>query len=327
MKNILVTFPCTPEFRTLLESRLADRCAISYREPHWSQEEYIQALKTAHIIVGEPRNEEFQFCEKLELMQSPSSGANYYVQGGAFPETATLCSMTGCYGNVIAEHMLSLILALSRRLPEYQNQQKQHLWHQLQYDKQLEDSTVLILGAGDIGTTLARFLRPMVGRIIGVRRTVRDFPDCYDEMVTLDRLEEMLPQADIIACSLPHTPETTGLLNETRLRLMKSDAILVNGGRGSLIHQDALCRLLQEGHFWGVGLDVASPEPLPEDHPLWNQPRLILTPHASGNTFSLESPLYRKLWKHMIENVCRYLDANAPLHRIDFTTGYAESNP
>ena len=325
MKEILVTFPCTPPFRTLLEQTAAG-CRIRYKEPHWSREDYENTLKAAHIIVGEPKNEDFQFCEHLEYMQSPSSGANYYVQGGAFPKDAILCSMTGCYGNVIAEHMLSLILALSRRLPEYQHQQNQGQWQQLRYDKQLEDSTVLILGAGDIGTTLARFLRPMVGRIIGVRRTARSFPDCYDEMVTMDRLEQMLPQADIVACSLPHTPETTGLLNETRLRLMKSDAILVNGGRGSLIDQDALCRLLQEGHFWGVGLDVVSPEPLPQDHPLWQQSRLILTPHASGNTFSLESPLYRKLWKHMTENICRYLDGDKPLHRIDFATGYAESH-
>lgn len=325
MKNLFVTFPCTPEFRTLLENRLGDRCQIAYQESHWSQEDYLAALKDAHIIVGEPRNEDFQYCEKLELMQSPCSGVNYYVQGGTFPKNATLCSMTGCYGNVIAEHMLSLILALSRRLPEYQHQQDKGLWQLLRYDKQLEDSTVLILGAGDIGTTLARFLRPMVQKIIGVRRTVRDYPDCYDEMVTIERLEQMLPQADIIACALPHTPQTIKLLDENKMRLMKADAVLVNGGRGSLIDQDALCKLLQEGHFWGVGLEVATPEPLPADHPLWSQPRLIITPHASGNSFSLNSPLYRKVWKAMTDNLDRYLDGQAPSHRINFSTGYAES--
>ena len=116
MKQMLVTFPCTEEFRPLLESRLGDRCTITCKEPHWTRAEYEAALRKAHIIVGEPRNEDFRFCENLELMQSPSSGANYYVQGGAFPQNAMLCSMTGCYGNVIAEHMLSLILALCRRL-------------------------------------------------------------------------------------------------------------------------------------------------------------------------------------------------------------------
>lgn len=322
MKNVLVIFPCTPEYRDLLTERFGEKCRFFFREPHWSREVYEAALKCAHIILGEPRNEDFQFCENLEWMQSPSSGANYYVQGGAFPPNAILSSMTGCYGNIIAEHMLSLILALCRRLPEYQLQQAQHLWQLRKYDKQLEGSTLLILGAGDIGTTLARFMRPMVGRIIGVRRSVREYPDCYDEMVTLEKLDEKLPEADIIACALPHTPQTVGLLDERRLSLMKPDAVLVNAGRGSLIDQDALCRLLQQGRFWGVGLDVATPEPLPENHPLWNQPRLILTPHASGNSFSLDSALYRKLWNAIAENLGRYLKGEVPRNQIDFAVGY-----
>lgn len=325
MKNVLVLFPCTAEYREKLEARLPG-CHVSYREPDWTRECYEAALNDTHILIGEPRNEDFPFCKNLELMQSPSSGANYYVQGGAFPKNAILCSMTGCYGNVIAEHMLSLILALCRRLPEYHTQQQKGQWKLQLYDKQLEGSTVLILGAGDIGTTLARFLRPMVGRIIGVRRTVRECPDCFDQMLSMEALEEALPQADIVACALPHTGQTVGLLDEKKLRLMKRDAILVNGGRGSLIDQDALCKLLQEGHFWGVGLDVANPEPLPAEHPLWYQERLILTPHASGNSFSLDSPLYHKIWNGMIANVARYLEGKDPRSQIDFAAGYARKN-
>ena len=165
----------------------------------------------------------------------------------------------------------------------------------------------------------------MVGRIIGVRRIARDYPGCYDEMVTLERLDEKLPEADIILCALPHTPETVGLLNEDRLRKMKPDAVLVNGGRGSLIDQEALCRLLGEGRFWGVGLEVTSPEPLPEDSPLWDQPRLIITPHAAGNSFDLGSPLYRKIWAFMTENLCRWLRGEEPENRVDFAAGYRKT--
>ena len=112
---------------------------------------------------------------------------------------------------------------------------------------------------------------------------------------------------DIVLCALPHTPETVGLLNRHRLGLMKPDAVLVNGGRGSLIDQDALCELLQAGHFWGVGLEVTNPEPLPKGHPLWDQPRLMITPHAAGNSFGPGSPLERKIWDYMIRNVTAYL--------------------
>lgn len=322
MKNILVLHHCEPFARQMLEAAVGNLGNLVYRTPDWTREDYAAAMEKAHVIVGEPRNEDFAFCRNLELMQSPSSGVNYYVQGGKFPAGAKLCCMTGGYGNILAEHMLGMTLALCRRLPEYRDQQHRHSWKLLRYDKQLEGSTVLILGAGDIGTTLATWLRPMVGRIIGVRRVVREYPDCYDEMITLDRLDDYLGQADVILCALPHTLQTVGLLHEARLRKMKKDAVLVNGGRGSLIDQEALCRLLQEGWFWGVGLEVASPEPLPEDHPLWDQPRLIITPHAAGNSFAPGSPLDRKIWAFMTENVARFLRGETVRNQADFETGY-----
>jgi phosphoglycerate dehydrogenase-like enzyme/ribosomal protein S18 acetylase RimI-like enzyme len=322
LKRGLVLFPADEPTRQRLEKESAGKCVYQYREPHWSREEYHAALSTADIIIGEPKNEDFAHCRRLELMQSPSSGVNGYVQGGCFPQNAILCSSTGEYGNVLAEHMLAMTLSLCRRLPEYHAQQREHIWSLRKFDKQLEDSTVLILGAGDIGTTLARWLRPMVGEIIGVRRVIRDHPDCYDRMITLDGLDEALPLADIVLCALPHTPETVHLLDRHRLGLMKADAVLVNGGRGSLIDQDALCDLLQAGHFWGVGLEVTDPEPLPPAHPLWDQPRLVITPHAAGNSFSPGSPLERRIWNHMIRNVTAYLSGQPIKNQIDFTTGY-----
>lgn len=325
MKKGLVLFPCDRETRQRLCAAAGDRCEFAFKEKDWSIEQYRLALRDANIIIGEPRNEDFQYCEKLELMQSPSSGVNYYVQGGCFPQNAILCCMTGGYGNILAEHMLGMILSLCRRLPEYRDQQHRHQWKLCLYDKQLEGTTLLVLGAGDIGTTLARWMRPMVGKIIGVRRVVREKPDCYDEMITLAELDDYLPQADIITCALPHTPETVRLLNEDRLRKMKKDAILVNGGRGSLIDQQALCGLLDEGWFWGVGLEVTYPEPLPADDPLWEAPRVIITPHAAGNSFGPGSPLERKIWQFIIENVAGYLREETPKNRVDFAAGYRET--
>ena len=325
MKKGLVLFPCDGQTRQRLQNAAGDRCVFVFKEKDWSIERYRSELRDADIIIGEPRNEDFQYCEKLELMQSPSSGVNYYVQGGCFPKGAILCCMTGGYGNILAEHLLGMVLSLCRRLPEYRDQQHKHEWKLCLYDKQLEGTTLLVLGAGDIGTTVARWMRPMVGRIIGVRRVAREKPDCYDEMITLEALDDYLPQADIIVCALPHTPETACLLNESRLRKMKKDAVLVNGGRGSLIDQKALCRLLDEGWFWGVGLEVTSPEPLPATDPLWDQPRVIITPHAAGNSFAPGSPLERKIWDFIIRNVGSYLQGNEPENRVDFAAGYRET--
>lgn len=325
MKEALVLFPCLEETRKALITLGEGRCHFSFREKSWTPEAYRDALKNANIIIGEPRNEDLQYCEQLEWMQSPSSGVNYYVQGGCFPKNAILTCMTGGYGNILAEHLLAMVLSLCRRLPEYRDQQHRHKWELRKYDKQLEGSTLLILGAGDIGTTVAKWMRPMVGKVIGVRRILREFPDCYDEIVTFEQLDEKLPEADIIVCALPHTPETVHLLNEDRLRKMKQDAVLVNGGRGSLIDQEALLRVMDEGWFWGVGLEVTTPEPLPKDHLLWEQPRLIITPHAAGNSFAPGSPLDRKIWAFILENVKRYLNGEDPENRVDFAIGYRET--
>ncbi len=324
-KKALVLHPASPRRRAELEQAAGAFCEFTYREKSWEPRQYHEALKSAQILLGEPKNEDFAFCEHLEFMQSPSSGVNYYVQGGAFPKNAMLCCMTGGYGPILSEHLLGMVLSLCRRFPDYRDQQHQHNWSIVRYDKQLEGTTLLILGAGDIGTTLATWMRPMVGKIIGVRRVKRDYPDCYDEMVTLEELDRALPEADIVVCVLPHTPQTIHLLNEARLASMKKDAILVNGGRGSLIDQEALCRLLQKGHFFGVGLDVAAPEPLPPEHPLWEQPRLMLVPHAAGNSYAPGSPLDEKIWKFLIENTLRYLRGEEPKNQVDFETGYRKS--
>ena len=322
MKKVLVTHPCLPEFRVRLAEMGAGRCEFRFREPDWTQQMYREALKDVHAIIGEPKSGDFPFCEKLELLHSPCSGVNYYVEGGCFPEGAMLCNASGCYGNIIAEHMLSMILAICRSLPQYRDLQKKSKWQRIYFDKQLEDCTLLILGAGDIGTTLARWMKPMVKQVVGVRRVKREYPDCYDAMITLEELDAYLPQADIIACALPQTPQTVGLLDEKRLGMMKADAVLVNAGRGSLIDQEALCRLLDEGHFRGVGLEVMTPEPLPAESPLWKKDRVLITPHSAGNTFAQGSALDRKIWAFITENLDRWLRGEEPENLVDFAQGY-----
>ena len=322
MKKALVVLPYKEEDKLKLVACAEGKCEFLFINRKEQPEEYIAALKDANLVIGEIPNGDFQHCEKLEMLQSSSSGVNYYVEGGKFPENAKLCCMTGVYGNVIAEHLLGMLLAICRRIPEYRSQQNENKWKILKFDKPLDESTVLILGAGDIGTTLAKWMRPMVGKIIGIRRTERAFPDCFDEMFTLEKLDEKLPEADFVISVLPQTPETTGLFDERRLRLMKDDAVLVNGGRGSLIDQDALLKVMSEGKFFGVGLDVTVPEPLPAESPLWKQERLLITPHAAGNSCSLESPLERKIREFILKNTVKWLSGEEPENVIDFSIGY-----
>lgn len=145
---------------------------------------------------------------------------------------------------------------------------------------------------------------------------------CFDRMVTMDALDEYLPWADYVLCCLPRTVQTNHLLDEARLRSMKPDAVLVNAGRGNLIDLDGLCRVLKDGHLWGVGLDVAEKEPLPPEHPIWDCPRLIITPHAAGNSMSMDSPTMKKISEFIVENFRRYVSGQPVLAQADFLSGY-----
>ena len=319
--QVLSLIPFDETYREKLRLLTGERCQLVFGTSSDSREDYLEKLRTAQIILGDPDPADLQYCEALQWMQTTWAGVSQYVACGYLKE-GMLCNMTGGYGPVIGEMMASAILTLAYRFPAYQKFQQQSFWHAPLIAATLEGATVLILGAGDIGTELAKRLRPFGCRIIGVRRVPREFPACFDEMITLDDLAAYLPEADVVACCLPDTPHTRGLLNLDTLKSMKKDANLVNMGRGSLIVTDDLCQLLEQGHFHGVCLDVTDPEPLPPDHPLWKFDRVIITPHVAGNGAGPGSPTECRIWDLVLDNLQRYLTGQPCRNIVDFSSGY-----
>lgn len=219
----------------------------------------------------------------LRWLQTWSAGVDPYLKPGCFPDGAMLTSAVGAYGPSVAEHTFGMLMALLKKLHLYRDCQSAHQWDQgLGTVRSLNGATVLVVGAGDIGTCFAAMCKAMGARTVGLKRTVCPPPAGFDEIHTIPELEAWLPQADVVALFLPQTPETIHLMDRRTLGLMKPDAILLNGGRGSAVDPDALLDTLRGGRLWGVGLDVTEPEPLPADSPLWDEPRLLLTPHVAG---------------------------------------------
>ena len=181
---------------------------------------------------------------------------------------------------------------------------------------------MLILGAGDIGTNVARLFKMMDCHITGVRRVVRDIPKEFDAIITLDQVDSLLPDADIVICCMPHTLLTQGFMNRERLELMKSTAIFVNVGRGTLVDHDALADILNAGKIYGAALDVTCPEPLPQEHPLWKCRNVIITPHVSGQTFAGLSDKADYFYQVCKENLESYRDGKPLTNRVDLKTGY-----
>ena len=320
--KVAVLFPCDPAQKRMLERAGKDRCEFIYVDRGMTREERLPFLQSAEIIFGEPGIREIQKCPGLRWIQMSWAGTDVYTMREGFPQKVKLTNARGSFQAVISEYIVAVLLELCRNLKQYALQQQEERWRPLGSETLLYGKRILILGAGDIGTGAAKRLKAFGTYITGMRRTERNFPDCYDAMIKADGLDAALPKADIVIGCLPNTPETEGLLDERRLRAKKKETYLINVGRGSLIDTEALVRVLEEGSLGGVALDVADPEPLPAGHPLWRMDRVILTPHIAGLSFGYSKDTENRIIHICCQNLTRYLERRELVNLVNFKTRY-----
>ena len=313
MFNILVTPPVNEKHKAMLEA------ACPCGEFRWVLRENVKEedVKYADVIIGNIPLDLVGKCENLKLLHLNMAGADGYPE--RMPEGAILANSSGAYGLAISEHMLGMLLSIKKKLYNYHANQLHSLWQDEGGVTSIEDAVVLSVGMGDIGGEFARKCKLLGAYTMGIRRTVREKPEWLDELHTLSELDELLPKADVVALSLPSGPDSNGLMDERRLRLMKPGAVLINVGRGKAIVTDALQKVCCEGRIYAA-LDVTDPEPLPADHPLWNTPNVYITPHISG-FFHLPQTLDRII-KISAENLRRFTAGEPILNRVDAATGY-----
>ena len=180
--------------------------------------------------------------------------------------------------------------------------------------------TVLVLGMGDIGGAFGKQCKALGAKVIGVRRTDAAKPDYADAVHLISDLDQLLPEADIVAITLPGTEATRGLLDRRRIGLMKPGAVLLNAGRGYIVDTEALCDALECGALAGAGLDVVDPEPLPEGHRLWQIPTAVVTPHIAGGYHLKET--HTRIVGIFVENLRRFLAGEPLKNQVDFAAGY-----
>lgn len=224
----------------------------------------------------------------LRWVQALSAGTDSLA--GLFGEEVAITSGVGLHDATVAEHTVALILALVRRLPEAAREQAAHRWsfdlggaqplHPTDRVTTLLDARVLIWGFGSIAQHLAPMLAAFGARVRGVARSAGR-RNGFD-VVAADRLVDELAHTDVLVMLLPATPDTAGALGAAELAALPARALVINVGRGATVDEAALVDALEEGRLAGAALDVAAVEPLPADSPLWDAPRLIITPHAAG---------------------------------------------
>lgn len=245
----------------------------------------------ADAILGNVPVELIRQNDHLVWFQSNFAGPDPYLEPGVLPANCLVTNATGAYGLAISEWMLGMWLALAKDLLLYRDRQHRHHWEAIERPvRSIAGSRVLCVGMGDIGSSFARRAHLLGAQVVGVRRHGGPCPDYCLRVVDTAHLDEELPQADVVALSLPGTPETYRMFDADRLARCKPGAILLNVGRGSTVDCDALAQAVQQGRLYGAAIDVTDPEPLPPDHPLWTLDTVLITPHISGR-FSLPRTL------------------------------------
>ena len=256
----------------------------------------------------------------LKWFASYFAGVDPLLQPGVLRKNILLTNGSGAYGITIAEHMIMVSLMLLRRMPEYAAFVKNKEFRSDLMIGSLYGANVVICGTGDIGQSFAQRLRAFCpAKITGVNRTGRNVQG-FDSVIPMERLDAVLPQADVLALALPGTKHTEGLISAQRIAAMKKTAILLNVGRGNCIDQDALIRALNAGQIAGAALDVFRTEPIPQDDPAWNTKNLLVTPHCSGKM----TMQYTRdtLVSTFCENLKRFCEGSPMLHVVDTGLGY-----
>jgi len=240
---------------------------------------------------------------KLRVIQTLSAGVDRLI--GLVPPGVTLCDASGSRDVPVAEWVLAAILASTKMLPELRDRQRAHEWAWGE-SGELAGSTVMILGYGAIGAAVEARLAPFEVDVIRVARHARPGVRAVGE------LRSLLPGADVVVVLLPLTPATSGLLDADLLACLRPGALLVNAARGPILDTDALLALLQAGRI-RAALDVTDPEPLPGDHPLWDVPGVLITPHFAGDTLAAN----RRAFALVGEQVRRYARGEPLVNVVD----------
>lgn len=267
-----------------------------------------------------PMDELLARAKALRWLHLRGAGIDRIAVPHLLASDIVLTNGSGNHAPNIAEHVLSLMLAFARQLPQLVRQQSRKEWKPPSMARifELSGQTLAIVGCGAIGQELAWRAAGLGLRVIGVKRAPGALPRGVDELFTLDQLGEVLPRADHVVLALPATAQTRGIVDAACLRQMKPGAYFYNVGRGTLVEPQALVDALRSGHLAGAGLDVTDPEPLPAESPLWAMPNVLITAHSAG--FTPRS--YERFEALLLDNMRRF-DAGAPLlNVVDKAAGY-----
>jgi len=311
--TLLVLPPQTPTTRAWASQLKAALPQLSVVVAE-TQADAARAVGDADAAFGTMPDTLVRDARRLRWLQAPQAAppAGYYRALIAHPVVVT--NFREIYNDHIGAHIMAFILAFARGLHYYIPRQLRREWRREPMDGgviHLPEATALIVGVGGIGGEAARLAASFGMHVMGVDARRREAPPGVLKLDGPDALDSLLPLADFVVLTVPHTPATEGFMNRARFQRMKRSAFFINIGRGRTTRLDDLVAALRAGEIAGAGLDVFEQEPLPADHPLWTMPGVLITPHTAGHGPHLDE----RRFEILLDNSRRFL-AGQPLRNV-----------
>jgi phosphoglycerate dehydrogenase-like enzyme len=283
-------------------------------------------LRAAEILFAVSlRPEQFAAMGKLRWIHAPTAAVNQLLFAELANSDVVVTNSREVHGPAVAEHVMALIFALARKIPQAAAFQHRRIWGQESiwndgvHPREIAGATLGLIGIGSIGRRVAQMASALGMRVIAAREHVeKGNPEGVQEVFAPSALDEMLRQSDYVVLAAPLIPATTHLMNAERLAAMKPEACLINVGRGAQLDEAALVEALRARRIAGAALDVFDSEPLPPDSPLWSVENLLITPHIASQT----EKVWLRQFELFSENLRLYLQHQPLRFVVDKRKGY-----
>jgi len=288
-----------------------------------TKENVMREIADADAYVGDITPEQVRAGKRLQWVQVMSAGVEgvLFLSGGNALRDSNIVLTNNkiVQGPEIADHAMAMLLMLSRRLRKYVADDQQETWDGAVFTGiELNGKTAVVIGAGGIGNQIATRAWAFGMHVIGVDPEDKPFSPFIQKVVKPDQLDEVLPQADVVFISAPHTEKSHKMMGAREFELLKPKSYFVAVSRGGVYDMNALVKALDSKRLAGAGVDVTDPEPLPKGHPLWKFNNVVITPHVAGRS----DHDHERMAGTVKENIRRFVDGQPLVNVVDKQKGY-----
>ena len=285
----------------------------------WDEENFNSSMANVDILLtwNFPTSNIKKVAPNLKWIHCVSAGVEHLLPLDWMYDDLVLTNSSGVHAKKAGEYGLMSVLMLQNHMPKIITNQKNKKFISL-FSNPIAGKTIVVVGTGSLGSSMIKLVSPLGANIIGVNRKGGAVEGCA-KVIKIDKIDSVLPEADILYLALPETPETKNLINRQRLDLLKSSCGIVNIGRQSAMDYEVLCEKLNKKEIAGAILDVFSSEPIDANSKLWNVPNLVITPHVSSD----DDGSYVKMTLDLfIKNLKLFMENKKLVNQIDKILGY-----